>query len=142
MEPLTIFFGETMIKTLRLPSIALLFVAACVSLPPSPESMSRLPVVEFGQTVPADGEYVLFFPAGKAIPLDVAVKGNIFAKDADQRVNVTLRKDIYVYKEWISYDRVTWRNGRDAIKSSAQMRIPGYKHPEPGLIKIQMDERG
>jgi len=140
---MTEFFGETMIKTLRLPSIALLlFLSACASLPPSAESLSGLPVVEFGGTVPATQDYILFFPAGKPIPVDVAVKGNIFAKDAEQRLDVTLRKDIYVYKEWVSYDRVTWRNGRDAIKTSAQMRIPGYRHPEPGLMKIQMDERG
>jgi hypothetical protein len=133
-----------MIKTMRLSSIALLlFVAACASSqPPSLESMSMLPVIEFGGTVPTAKDYILFFPAGKPIPLDVAVKGNIFARDADQRVNVTLRKDIYAYKEWISYDRVTWRKGRDAIKSSAQIRIPGYQHPEPGLMKLQMDERG
>jgi len=130
-------------KTQRFSSIALLlFVSSCASVqPPSAESLSGLPVVEFGGTVPTQ-DYILFFPAGKPIPVDVAVKGNIFAKDAEQRLDVTLRKDIYVYKEWVSYDRVTWRNARDAIKASGQMRVPGYKHPEPGLMKLQMDERG
>lgn len=132
-----------MTKMLRLLSIALSLVAAGCASPqaPSTELLSGLPVVEFGQAVPADKEYILLFRAGKPIPLDVAVKGSLFAKDAEQRLEVTVRKDLYVYKDWVSYDRVTWRNGREAIKTDAQMRIPSYKHPEPGLIRIQMDER-
>ncbi len=131
-----------MIKTLRFPRFVLLLLlaAGCASLP-STEELGKLPVVQFGETVPADKDYILFFPADKPIPVDVAIKGTIFAKDAEQRLDVTLRRGIYVYKDWISYDRVTWRNGRAAIKTGAQIKIPGYKHPEPGLMKIQMDEK-
>jgi hypothetical protein len=74
--------------------------------------------------------------------VDVAVKGNIFARDAEQRLDVTLRRGIYVYKNWISHDRLTWRDARDTIKTDVRVKIPGYTHPEPGLMKVQMDERG
>jgi hypothetical protein len=119
-----------------------LLASGCASVQqPSAEALSKLPVVQFGETVPAGNDYILFFPADKPIPTNVAIKGSIFAKEAEQRLNVTLRRDIYAYKNWISYDRVTWLNGREAIKTDVQIQIPGYTHPEPGLMKIQMDER-
>jgi hypothetical protein len=121
---------------------AALVAAGCASSPPSPEELSRIPVVRFGETVPTGKDYVLFFPPDQPIPMEVAVKGNIFAKEAEQHVDVTLRRGIYAYKEWVSYDRVTWKLGRETIKGNIQIMIPSYKHPEPGRIRIQMDERG
>ena len=129
-------------KTLAfLGASALLLATGCASLQqPSAETLSKLPVVQFGEAVPAGGDYILFFPADKPIPTNVAIKGNIFAREAEQRLNVTLRRDLYVYQDWISHDRVNWRNAQQAIKTDFQIMIPGYRHPEPGLIKIQMDE--
>lgn len=118
---------------------ALLAVAGCATQPPSADQLSKLPVVQFGETVPAGGDYILFFPPDKPIPTSVSIKGSIFAKEAEQRLDVTLRKGIYVYKNWISYDRVTWRN--DAIKTDIRVVLPSYAHPEPGFMKVQMDEQ-
>lgn len=114
-------------------------LAACSSLP-SADELRKLPVVEFGQPVPAGADYVLFFPAGKPITTEVAIKGSIFAREADERVDVTLRRGIYAYRDFVSYDLVTWRPGREVIKTDFQIRLPGYKHPEPGIISIRMDE--
>jgi hypothetical protein len=114
-------------------------LAACSSLQPSADELRRLPIVEFGQPVPVGTDYILHFPADKPIPTEVSIKGSIFAREAEQRVDVALRRGIYAYKELVSYDLVTWRPGREAIKSDFQIRLPSYKHPEPGLIKIQMD---
>jgi len=120
---------------------ALLLASGCASVQPSAEALSKLPVVQFGEPIPAGSDYILFFPADKPIPTNVAIKGSIFAREAEQRLNVTLRRDIYAYKQWISYDRVNWLNGQQTINTEIQIRIPGYNHPEPGLVKIQMDER-
>ena len=129
-----------MMKMLKaLGACAPLLVAGCTSLP-STDELRKLPVVQFGETVPAGQDYILFFPAGKPIPTDVAIKGTLFAKEAEQRLDVTLRRDIYTYKNWVSYDRVTWRTGQQAIKTAIQIVIPGYVHPEPGSIRVQMDE--
>jgi hypothetical protein len=119
-----------------------LLTSGCASVQqPSAEVLSKLPIVQFGEAVPAGNDYILFFPADKPIPTNVAIKGSIFAREAEQRLNVTLRRDIYAYKHWISYDRVNWLNAQEAIKTDIQIQIPGYTHPEPGLMKIQMDER-
>jgi len=129
-------------KIVRALSASVLLVAAgCASQPPSADQLSALPVVQFGQPVPAGSDYVLFFPADKPIPVNVAVKGSLFAREAEQRLDVTLRKGIYSYKNWVSYDRLTWRNSQDVIKSDFQIMLPSYRHPEPGVIRIQMDER-
>jgi hypothetical protein len=118
----------------------LLQLGGCASLP-SPETLRDLPVVKFGDPVPAGRDYILFFPPDTPIPLTTSVKGNIFAKEAEQQLQVTLRRGIYAYKSWISYDRATWRVGREAIKGDVEVRLPGYDHPEPGSVRIRMDER-
>jgi hypothetical protein len=120
---------------------ALLLVGGCASLPSS-ETLRDLPVVRFGDPVPAGRDYILFFPPDTPISLTTSVKGTIFAKEAEQRLSVTLRRGIYAYKNWVSYDRVTWRVGQDAIKGEVQVKLPGYDHPEPGWVKIRLDERG
>jgi len=120
---------------------ALLLVGGCVSLPAS-ETLRDLPVVRFGDPVPAGRDYILFFPPDTPISLTTSVKGTIFAKEAEQRLSVTLRRGIYAYKNWLSYDRVTWRAGQEAIKGDVQVKLPGYDHPEPGWVKIRLDERG
>jgi hypothetical protein len=73
-------------KIVRALSASVLLVAAgCASQPPSADQLSALPVVQFGQPVPAGSDYVLFFPADKPIPVNVAVKGSLFAREAEQR---------------------------------------------------------
>ena len=41
----------------------------------------------------------------------------------------------------MSYDRKTWFDAQKAIRSNVTMKIPGYEHPQPGLIEIQMNEK-
>ena len=123
-----------------LTAVALLQLGGCASLPSS-ESLRDIPVVKFGDPVPAGRDYVLFFPPDTPIPLTTSVKGNIFAKEAEQELQVTLRRGIYAYRNWISYDRVNWRVGREAIQGDVEVRLPGYNHPQPGTVKIRLDER-
>jgi hypothetical protein len=118
-----------------------LLLGGCASVQPSAEQLSKLPVVQFGEPVPAGSDYILFFPADKPIPTNVSIKGSIFAREAEHSLDVTLRKGIYVYKNWISYDRVTWRNGREAIKTDIRVVLPSHAHPEPGFMRVQMDEQ-
>jgi hypothetical protein len=128
-------------KTLALLGVCALLLAGCASVQPSAEELSKLPVVQFGEAVPAGSDYILFFPADKPIPTNVSIKGSIFAREAEQRLDVTLRKGIYSYKNWVSYDRVTWRKDQEGIKTDIRVVLPSHAHPEPGFVKIQMDEQ-
>jgi hypothetical protein len=128
-------------RTLALLGFCALLLAGCASVQPSAEELSKLPVVQFGEPVPAGSDYILFFPADKPIPTNVSIKGSIFAREAEQRLDVTLRKGIYSYKNWVSYDRVTWRKDQEGIKTDIRVVLPSHAHPEPGFVKIQMDEQ-
>jgi len=119
----------------------LLVFAGCASVP-SPEEVGKLPVVRFGEAVPAGGEYILYFPPDTPIRTNVSIKGNIFAKEAEQPLSVTLKRGIYAYKTWVSYDGVSWQSGRKTIHADVVVKIPGYGHPEPGTVAIRLDDRG
>src|SRR5262245_13516354 len=134
-------FGGMIMRIPGLLGACALLLAGCASVQPSAEELSKLPVVQFGEPVPAGSEYILFFPADKPIPTNVSIKGNIFAREAEQRLDVTLRRGIYAYKNWISYDRISWQDGRQALKSDVQVVLPSYAYPKPGVVKIQMDEQ-
>lgn len=123
-------------------TIAWLATGGCATLhQPSDTMLNSLPVVTFGETAPANKEFVLYFPAGKPISTKTSIKGNLFVQDASGNLDVALRRDIYVYKNWVSYDRKTWLDGQKAISSHVTLKIPGHEHPEQGLIQIQMDEK-
>jgi len=132
-----------MTKTLTPLFVAVLLLAGgCASMrAPSLEMLRDLPVVRFGDPIPSGRDYILFFPPDTPISLTTSVKGNIFAKEAEQQLHVTLRRGIYAYKNWVSYDRTSWRVGREIIKGGVRVQLPSYDHPEPGSVTIQMDER-
>jgi hypothetical protein len=120
-------------------SLGMLVISAC-STPPSQSELSTLPVVEFGQTVPDGGDYILYFPAGKDIPTDVVINGNLFQTTAQQVLTVKLKHDIYSYKQWVSFDNQHWLHARDALDFKLDVKIPGYKYPKPGHIRLHMSK--
>jgi hypothetical protein len=121
-------------------SLGLLALSACAT-PPSQSQLAGLPVVEFGQAVPRSGDFILHFPAGKDIPTDVAISGDIFQQPAQQVLTVKLKRDIYSYKQWMSYDKQHWLDGRDALGVKLDIKIPGYTYPKPGHIKLDLFEK-
>lgn len=119
---------------------ALVGIGGCASLQkPTAESLGAIPMVQFGETVPASGDFILYFPAGKLIPVVVTIKGSVFSQEAENTLNVTLKRDIYAYKRWVSFDRKTWQRGDEALGFNVEIKIPGPEHPKPGLIKLQVD---
>jgi hypothetical protein len=105
------------------------------------EEVRDLPLVKFGDVVPQNRDFILYFPAGQPIPTVVQVQGNLFERSAEETVSVTLRKDIYVYKEWISFDRKHWAKGNEALGLNLNIQVPGYRHPGPGSIKLEFNEK-
>jgi hypothetical protein len=108
---------------------------------PLSEDLSKLPVVTFGGSVPADRDFILYFPAGQPIPTTVRIQGNLFDRTANETVSVTLRKDIYAYKDWVSFDRQLWLKGEEMIGLKVSVRVPGYHHPKPGSIDVELNEK-
>ena len=108
---------------------------------PTSETLTSLPIVTYGDQVPVGKDYILHFPAGESISTFVSIKGTAFAQEAEDTLEVTLKKDIYTYQRWISYDNKHWIDGDDAIDLKVEIRVPGYKHPKPGIIAVQMNNK-
>jgi len=118
----------------------LLATSAC-AVPPSQSELATLPVIKFGETVPSSGDFILHFPAGKDIPTEVEITGDLFQQPAHQVVTVKLKRDIYSYKDWMSYDNQHWLDARNTLGVKLDIKIPGYTYPKPGHIKLDMFEK-
>jgi hypothetical protein len=122
--------------------VVLMMMGGCATVPVSwQEQLKSYPLIELGQTPPADGNYVVHLPAGKPVPIRIMLEGDIFTRDTVQDVHASPRRDIYFYKDWMSFDMKSWRRTRSSLKTDWDMGIPGYKNPKPGHIKIIVNER-
>jgi len=108
---------------------------------PRPSDLEGMPVVLFGERAPEGKDYIVHFRAGEPINTRVNIHGKLFAQEASTVLRVTLKRDIYVYKDWISYDRQKWVDSDSALGLKMNVKIPGPEHPESGLIDLEMFEK-
>lgn len=121
--------------------LALASLTGCASLfPPSPDALARLPVVSFPDAPPA-GDFVFRLPAGKPIPARVAIEGSALASGAEQTLAVTLPRDLYVHKRWVSKDGKTWTPLGDALAIQLSLSLPSDEHPKPGEVILRIDRK-
>lgn len=119
----------------------LVLTSACATWQKPPEDkLQTLPVIRFGEAAPS-GDFILFFPAGQPIPNRVVISGDVFARTAEDTLDVALQRDLYVHKQWISYDKKTWIHGQRALELTVGIKVPGYDHPRPGLIEVKMNAK-
>lgn len=117
-------------------------LSGCASLSmPSAEHFARMPVVRFGNPVPADTDYILHFPAGEPVPFRVLAQGNLFKQEETANMAVVLTRNIYTHRNWVSYDQNNWVDHRQLMNLVVEIKVPGYDYPKPGLIRIQMDAK-
>jgi len=114
------------------PPILLAFSAfalsACAGLTsPSADEIARLPVVRYGQVAPADGNFVLLYPAGANLPVNAKVVGTLFEKEDEATLTVRLKQDIYMYRDQISFDGKNWSNGQGKVGGKIWLALPGDK---------------
>jgi len=114
-------------------------IAAAAS--PSYETLAKLPVISFGETVPAT-DHILLFPAGKPVSFSVFIMGSLFESPVNADLTVKPVRDIMIYREWASLDGRVWMPRGDLIRSDVEAKIPGYNHPYPGELKVRMDLPG
>lgn len=120
-------------------------LAACSSLPPGPapsaEQTAKLPVVTIGQPLPAGDAYVLYFPAGTPLPIRTVVGGSAFAQGGESTLNVTLKRGIYGYRQYASFDQKTWVPWNQVIDTQFHMHIPGKDGKDAAVLDLQMNLR-
>ncbi len=110
--------------------------------PPSYKELANLPVIRFGDPVPENKDYILLFSAGQTVTIAVSIDGTLFDKTVNTELMVTPAKDIMVYRDWASLDGYKWIPRNELIKSDVQVKVPGYNHPHPGILKVRMDLAG
>jgi hypothetical protein len=116
----------------------LLTAALAAASPPSFAELAKIPVIRFGEPVPKS-DYILMFPAGQPITISVAFEGSLFTKGASAELAVAPTRELFVFRDWASLDGVKWVPRGELIKSDVLLKIPGYNHPLPGILKIRMD---
>ena len=123
-------------------AIATLSLSACASLiPPSAKEAAALPTVRFGQAAPEGKDFILLYPAGLPLPMEVSISGNILEKSEQTILNPRLKRDIYVYKNWASYDGKTWVKGNQLIGGKIELRLPGEGDSrKPGALGVEFHE--
>lgn len=120
-----------------------LSLSACASLvPPSTSEIAALPTIKYGQTAPADKNFILHYPAGMPLPMEMSITGNLFDKDETATLNPRLKRDVYVYKTWASFDGKTWQRGNQLIDGKIEFRLPGEADGrKPGMLGAEFNEK-
>jgi hypothetical protein len=133
------------------PSIALLASAClgltgCASLmsppdePPADE-LAKATVVEYGQPAPSQ-PFVLHYRAGVPLAIVASVSGTLLEKEDKANLQVALRRDIYLYKYWASFDGRTWQLGDKLVASLFRIDLPGSKDgTAPGAMLAEFNQR-
>ena len=120
-------------------------LAACSSLPPGPapsaEQTAQLPVVTIGQPLPAGDAYVLYFPAGTPLPIRTVVGGSAFAQGGESTLNVTLKRGIYGYRQYASFDQKTWVPWNQMLDTRLHLHIPSKDGKDAAVLDLQMNLR-
>ena len=116
-------------------------LTACASFPPSSEEIAKAPQVRFGQPLPKEGDYVLLFPAGTPLPVSLVVGGNLFEQEQQATLHVTLKRDVYVFGHFSSFDGKNWSRGYKLIKSELKLEIPQKDSSNAGLLRLDMNQK-
>jgi hypothetical protein len=110
-------------------------VGGCATMKaPDAAAISKLPVVELGQKPPEGNEYVLLLRSGEDIPVNISISGTFLAEPGQSTAKVQVKRDIYLYKKWTSFDGKTWD------KKNVNLRIGTGLGPDGGKVNVTVDE--
>lgn len=137
-------------RTLASVALSLLLaggLAACAGLQRSTASLPEaavldaLPVIQLGQAKPAQGDYIVYLPASEAITANAKVQGSLFEKTDSKALQVKLRQDLYLYKNWVSSDKRKWVKDSEAVSGNIRVTLPGWDHPQAGEVLIELNTK-
>ncbi len=106
---------------------------------PSQSEMAKVPVVRFGDVAPSK-DFVIYYPAGTSLPVTASISGTLFSQSDKATLHVTLKRDLYVYGKWVSFDGKKWVAGRKAIDDEFDLRLPGGETgSNPGMLGLDLN---
>lgn len=127
-------------KTIFTALICVTILSACATAP-KPTELDNLAKIRFGEEIPENQDYILYFEAGQKVPMTILIDGDLIDQGVDQQATVTLNKAIYAYKEWASFDGINWIRGDKFMDLSLTLTLPGYDNPNPGVMHLKLDEK-
>lgn len=116
-------------------------LTGCAGLtPPNAKDMTQITNVRYGENAPNGKEFIIFYPAGVALPIVASVNGTLLAQEDQATLHVTLKRDIYVFKQWVSFDGQRWQSSRDLLSSNFAIEIPGIRDGKnPGKLHAEFN---
>lgn len=135
------------LASLALPLLLATSLAACSGLQRSTGSLpdaavlEALPVIKLGQAKPAQGDYIVYLPASEPVSATTKVQGTLFEKTDSKELQVKLKQDLYLYKNWVSTDKRQWVKDADAITGNVHVKLPGYDNPQAGEVLIELNTK-
>lgn len=121
-----------------------LALAGCSGMtPPNANEMAQIPIVRFGDEAPAGKEFATYYPAGVSLPVNASVTGTLLAHDAQTTTHVTLKRDVYVFRNWASFDGKTWQRSDKLVGGKFEIEIPGLRDGKnPGKLSAEFNLKG
>ena len=89
---------------------------------PTATSLQAVPVYDYGER-PTGDDYIMRFRRGTEVPVILSFEGNVI-EGKEMVTRVTLSKDVYIYKHWMSYDNVNWQHGYLKFDPSVAVDYP------------------
>lgn len=111
---------------LSLAVVALLSTGCASLIPPSDSELARLPVIDYGKPAPADGRFVLRYPAGAELPVMVKIDGSLLAQGANTELVARVKQDVWVHGDLVSLDGSHWSRGPSVIGGRFLINPPGF----------------
>jgi hypothetical protein len=105
------------------------------------EQLRSYPLVKLGDPKPAGEEYVVHIPKGQPFATKLYIEGGLLEQDVVQDVYAVPRKDLYFYKDWMSFDMTNWKRTRATLALDWDIGVPSWKNPKPGHLKVILNER-
>jgi hypothetical protein len=124
-------------------SIALWILMICVAFgfwgcastsTPDVSPINSLPVLEPGQETQNDEENVLLLRSGVDVPVTITLSGSLLSKESTTHTSIQLKRDLYLYKQWSSFDGKTWEEKNFNLLIGTGLGLEG------GIITITIDE--
>lgn len=129
-------------KHTALISAITLSLSACAGLtPPNASELAQAPQIEFGQSLPSGDNYVLHYPAGKPLPVSTVVEGSLFERGEASELHVVLKRDIYVFRHFASFDGKNWQRANKLIDTKLELQIPQKDGSKAGLLRMTLNQK-
>lgn len=111
-------------------------LSACnVNEPPAASLIDEVPVIELGTETAPEGEYILHVPADKTVPVSVSVNGSFLAKSASVSAEIQVQQDLYIYKQWSSFDGRQWQPSHGLFDT----RMRAGLTPEGAVVNVRFN---